>query len=57
MQKAAPSSDVAKLIRAKSVCAIPKSAINGSVMSPRPWERPGSVAVIAKAATATMIQP
>ena len=41
----------------KATRPIPSSDSSGSVISPNPWVRPGSVPTIASAATPTITQP
>ena len=56
-QNSAPTSVATRLICAKATRVIPRSRSSGSVISPRPCVRPGSVPTMASAATPRTIQP
>src|SRR5262249_18945199 len=56
-QKSEPTSVATRLISANRTRSIDRSRNSGSVISPRPCVRPGSVPTIARAATPSTTQP
>ena len=57
MQKSEPTSVATRLICAKVTRLMLRSRSSGSVMSPRPCVRPGSVPTMASVATPSTTQP